>query len=281
MRFIDYDPAKITVPDNWAARAKKLAKELEDAADTAARRKILKANAIWSDLAPELKKLSNHKCWYTESPQAGTDVDVDHFRPKGRVAERLGGDDDHPGYWWLAYELDNYRYSCIYANRLRRDVDTDTVGGKADRFPIADEKLRAMVPGANWKAEKTLLIDPCRADEVALITFKSDGEAMARYSEHEAFKFKKAALSIEYYNLNHGDFRNARLALRDDIETLVIEAKRYYDLLEKGDADHMAAYSAAITKLRKMRAAGSPYSAFCVAVTDLYRTDPAVEPIFL
>lgn len=94
MRAIDYDPSKLALPADWAARAAKLTQQLVDAADAAARKKILKTNGIWSEIASELRKLSNGNCWYTESPQAGTDVDVDHFRPKNRVAERLGGDDD-------------------------------------------------------------------------------------------------------------------------------------------------------------------------------------------
>lgn len=281
MRAIDYDPTKIATPADWPSRAADLKKQLSDAADAAARKAILKKNGIWSEIGPELRKLSNGKCWYTESPQTGTDVDVDHFRPKRRVAERMGEDDGHPGYWWLAYELHNYRYSCIYANRLRRDLEAEAVGGKADRFPIDDEAVRAMTPDADWKAEKTLLIDPCKADEVALITFKPDGEAMARHPEDETYKFKKANLSIKYYNLNHSDFRKARTALRDQIENLRIEAKRFYDRLEDGDADHQTAYSGAITKLRKMRAPDSPYSAFCVAITDAYRSEPAMAGVFL
>lgn len=47
--------------------------------------------------------MSNGKYWYTESIQLGTDVDVDHFGPKKRIAERCAEGDAHPGYWWLAY----------------------------------------------------------------------------------------------------------------------------------------------------------------------------------
>ena len=281
MRLVDYDPADITISADWTSRANDLTKQLSDAVNAQERKEILRKNGIWSELGKELRKLSNGKCWYTESPQEGTDVDVDHFRPKRRVAERVGEDDGHPGYWWLAYDPRNYRYSCIYANRLRRDLETDLVGGKADRFPIDDEAARAMTPDSNWGAEKTLLIDPCQADEVALITFKPDGEAMARYPEAEAYKFKKASLSIKYYNLNHSDFRKARTALRDQIENLRIEAKRFYERLENGDTDHQAAYRGAIKQIRKMRDPSSPYSAFCVAITDAYRAEPAMDPVFL
>jgi len=48
--------------------------------------------------------------------------DVEHFRPKGKVDE----DENHGGYWWLAYDLNNYLLSCSLCNRVR----------KRDRFPL-------------------------------------------------------------------------------------------------------------------------------------------------
>jgi hypothetical protein len=155
VRPVDYDPKRLTLPDGWADNASKLKLALLSAEDAAARAIILKKNEIWGEVKGELRKISHGKCWYTESPQLGTDVDVDHFRPKKRVAERCAEGDTHPGYWWLAYDLHNYRYSCIVANRLRRDIETDVVGGKADRFPIADEAARAMTPAADWETEKS------------------------------------------------------------------------------------------------------------------------------
>ncbi|RWC37995.1 MAG: hypothetical protein EOS28_31240 [Mesorhizobium sp.] len=281
MRPIDYDPKKITLPDGWAEKATELKGELVAAADVAARTTILRDNPLWSDVKSELRKLSHGKCWYTESIQLGTDVDVDHFRPKKRVAERCAEGDAHPGYWWLAYDLENYRYSCIVANRLRRDVETDLVGGKADRFPIADETIRAMTPDADWQAEKTLLIDPCKADETALITFKEDGEALPRFGPEQTYKNEKAGLSIKYYSLNHSDFTKARIAIRDRIEDLRVEAMRYFSRLETGDADHARAYSNAIMTLRELRKEASPFSAFSIAITDTLRGEEALSGVFI
>jgi len=41
--------------------------------------------------------------------------DVEHFRPKGKVAE----DATHGGYWWLAYVFANYLMSCSICNSNR------------------------------------------------------------------------------------------------------------------------------------------------------------------
>jgi hypothetical protein len=270
MRRIDYDPTKIAYPPDWKNKAADLLQQLKDAPDAAARQKILsdQSNRIWSDLKLELRKLSHGKCWYTEARQDGTDVDVDHYRPKGRVAELIGVDPAHPGYWWLAYEPSNYRYSCIVSNRRRHDVDAGRTGGKADHFPIQREADRAFAADGDHDAEKPLLIDPCVSHEPELITFKDDGEAMPRFSPDHPYKHGKAARSIELYSINHSDFVTSRLELRDRIEKLKQDAKRFFGKLETGDAVHAAGYESAIKELAHLRSASAPFSAFCAAMID-------------
>lgn len=281
MRVIDFDPNKLLLPEGWAVKAAKLTSQLKGETDKGERSKLIDDNQIWKEVKGTLKKLSHGKCWYTDSPQEGTDVDVDHFRPKGRVAELTGGSNPHAGYWWLAYVLENYRYSCIVANRRRRDVETGVTGGKADSFPIFEEADRASTPSANYATERPLLIDPCKANEVALITFKEDGEAMPRWGEEEKYKNLKAAKSIELYSLNHSDFVKARISLRDRIEDLRITAQRFFNRLENGDADHEKAYSDAIHELRKLQSRSSPHSGFCVALLRRYRHEEYLEGAFL
>lgn len=268
MRPIDYDPSKITYPPDWSDRAKELAQKLTEAKDSEARKKILSDpnNRIWSELKSELRKLSHGKCWYTEALQVGTDVDVDHYRPKGRVAELLGAVPAHEGYWWLAYDPENYRFSCIVANRRRHDVEAGRTGGKADHFPIQHEADRAY--SGDCTAEKPMLIDPCVAHEPDLITFKNDGEAMPRFSKDHEYKHGKAARSIELYSINHSEFVTARLDLRDRIEQLKKDAKRFFGKLESGDADHENGYANAIAELARLRSAPEPFSAFCAAMID-------------
>lgn len=278
MRVVDFDPAKVTPPEGWAAKAQALSQQLADEADPAERSKIIDENEIWKDVKAELKKVSHGKCWYTDSPQQGTDVDVDHFRPKKRVAELAA---QNTGYWWLAYTLSNYRYSCIVANRRRRDVETGNTGGKADFFPIFDENFRASSPDLPYENERPLLIDPCKADEVSLITFKEDGEVMPRWGEQDPYKNQKAARSIELYSLNHSDFVRARIALRDQIEEARLNAQRFFKRLEDGDADHEHAYAAAIQILRRLQSPAAPHSGFCAALLRKYRDEPYLEGAFL
>jgi len=268
MRWVEYDATKIVYPDTWEVRAEEYFKELKAAKTDKDRKKILNdtKKRIWSELKLELRKLSHGKCWYTEALQAGTDVDVDHYRPKGRVAELLGASPPHEGYWWLAYDPANYRFSCIVANRRRHDVEAGRTGGKADHFPIQHETDRAY--DADHASEKPLLIDPCVAHEADLITFKADGEAMPRFSVKHVYKHEKAEKSIEYYSINHTDFVTARLELRDRIKKLKKDAKRFFSKLETGDADHENGYASAIAELARLRSAAEPFSSFCAAMID-------------
>ena len=227
---------------------------------------------LWSEVKAELAKLSNDKCWYTESKQQGTDTDVDHFRPKRRVAEVKDKGNLHPGYWWLAFDLANYRFSCIFANRRRRDVESGDVGGKADHFPIVNEDNRAWAPECDCEEEQPLLLDPCKATDVALITFKEDGEAMPRFNKKSRPRaFKRADISIELYNINNSTFVRARVDLREKINALLKDAERFFKKLESGDAAHEHAYERTIEQLLELTDERAAYSGFSKAYIENYR----------
>lgn len=280
MRYIAYDYTKIKLPKKWKKDVKNLEKQLNEEQNPTKRAKLIDDNSeLWTSIKPELAKLFNNKCWYTESPQNGTDTDVDHFRPKKRVAELTKKSKKHSGYWWLAFKLENYRYSCIFANRRRRDVETDKVGGKADHFPIFDEKNRAWTPSCNYSMEQPILLDPCKSADVALLTFKANGEAMPRYKKRSDTQrnFLGAEESIKYYNLNHSDFINARIDLRDKIDKCLLNKDIYFSMLETGDSVHEHAFEESLQLLRSMCNNAAPYSSFCIAYieikdSDFYRT---------
>jgi len=106
MRYIDRDhligkPEVVRLIErSEAARAEILAE-----ADPAKRTTLIERHRNkWVAFRPHLAELSHNKCWYTESLNPGTDDDVDHFRPKGEVAEDTG----HGGYWWGSTELEKF-----------------------------------------------------------------------------------------------------------------------------------------------------------------------------
>ena len=273
MRQVKYIPADLHLRAGWAHDANTVLQELIAEADPKKRSKIIETNrGLWAEVKAELAKLSNDKCWYTESKQQGTDTDVDHFRPKKRVAEAKDKDNLHPGYWWLAFDLANYRFSCIYANRRRRDVESGDVGGKADHFPLINEDDRAWTPQCDCDEEQPLLLDPCKATDVALLTFKDDGEAMPRFNKKSRPRaFKRADISIELYNINNSTFVRARVDLREKINALLKDAERFFKKLESGDAAHEHAYERAIEQLLELTDERAAYSGFCKAYIENYR----------
>ncbi|GGI93793.1 hypothetical protein GCM10007978_34220 [Shewanella hanedai] len=281
MRHLEIDFNRLPIPDGWQEKAQQLTDSLLAAKDEGERSDIINKNQEhWKAIKPVLATLFNHKCWYTEAPQAGTDVDVDHFRPKKRVQETLKTTVPHGGYWWLAFCLQNYRFSCIVANRRRTDVETGKTGGKADHFPLCEEASRAKMPTCDLEEEQPILLDPLKATDVQLLEFKPDGEAMPRFSkEKHARKFSRADKSIEYYNINHSDFVRCRIELRDYIDKDVKAAVRYFNKLETGDADNDLAYEEAICRLRKKRDKKEPFSSFSVAYLDSLRHKPDYDGV--
>jgi hypothetical protein len=285
MRHVPYDPKKITYPDGWSQRAADALAAVASAPDAKKSEVINSYQKVWADLKPELKKVMHDKCWYTEAPQSGTDTDVDHFRPKNSVkgVKKTGTDEEHLGYWWRAFDPTNYRYSCIVANRLRRDLETGIVGGKADEFPLWDENERAWCPTDDCDAEQPLLIDPCDPAEVAQITFAENGEATERHGKDKPKFYEKAHRSILLYHLNHSDFVKARIIIRDDIIKHIEDAKRYYRKLgtDHADADDDHAYMRAIEQLRQACSEEAPFSSFAIALLRPYRLDESLEGVFI
>lgn len=125
------------------------------------------------DIVAALEHLFHGKCAYCESKYIGTQkMDVEHYRPKGKVNENLG----HPGYWWLALEWNNLLPSCTDCNRRRGQksytlqADGTIVSaneaenaGKECAFPVSGA-YRAQVSQDDLSLEVPLLINPCDHD---------------------------------------------------------------------------------------------------------------------
>lgn len=154
---------------------------------------------VWRDLKETLAQTSSQKCWYCESTDIRSDNTVDHFRPKGRVANT----DNHPGYWWLAFDHNNFRYSCTYCNSRRIDRATGATGGKHDHFPLLNEEQRAYTEGDPIDAEQPVLLDPTNTLDPTLLWFEPDGRAVPRYDCNTGPEFhRRAETSIDLLNLN-------------------------------------------------------------------------------
>ncbi|MEG4959665.1 MULTISPECIES: hypothetical protein [unclassified Microcoleus] len=276
MRWVDID--ELEFPDGWQTRADKalneLRKEIEDAEqaarlageDIAAARKTaitegLKKKSrqqVWRELAKPLSVLQKGKCWYSESKNPTSDKDVDHFRPKNRVAE----DPDHEGYWWLAFNWRNYRYSCQWCNQRRVDAANGTDGGKLDRFPVAPGSFRARLEGDNWRQEEVELLDPIDPEDWKLLTFLRNGQPTPA-KDKGTREYDRAATSILVYHLNCRELVVERMTVASTIRQLVESMDIAYSKII--DPDMKAIYKSQQKNLLRAINHNSPYSAAALA----------------
>ncbi|MGR9179733.1 hypothetical protein ACU8OR_29990 (plasmid) [Rhizobium leguminosarum] len=165
-----------------------------------------------------LDKLFFGKCAYCESRYANqAPVDVEHYRPKGRIA----GVANHPGYWWLAMVWDNLLPSCIDCNRRRWQAlptfpesleqllaapemqGAKASLGKQDLFPIAGAaRATADSPGID---EQPDLINPCVDDPEEHLVFHVDrgdplGLVLPTFKDN--VPSRRGLTSIHVYGLN-------------------------------------------------------------------------------
>jgi len=123
--------------------------------------------SVYSDskVKGALIELFKGKCAYCESKFLHVySGDVEHFRPKGKIAEAVN---PKPGYYWLAAKWDNLLLSCRNCNQKLKHL---TIGateketmGKMDQFPLADGGIHVQDDELDIQTEEPfrLLINPC------------------------------------------------------------------------------------------------------------------------
>lgn len=208
------DAQPIRPPANWTARAR------AQTAAAVAEGPGHQVSDLYRDAGVKaaLEELFRDKCAYCETTGfAGFPWDVEHFRPKGSVAE----DPAHPGYYWLAYAWENLYPSCVLCNQRRTDQPTyaDPVAGpalgKADQFPVADEAQRARTPDDAISLETPLLLDPCSDQPEHHLRFDATGKVSARDGS------AKGAATIRVFALNRRRLVNSRRAVLNEISSFI------------------------------------------------------------
>jgi hypothetical protein len=235
----------------WFTRAK-------DMADAVARKgKVEQGDGIWSDIKTIYMEHQGWKCMYCEKPmprpgpggvaQGKGEYDVEHYRPKNRVAhwptekvkavrlidyEAQLQDGLPDGYLRLAYDPWNYGVSCGTCNSEL----------KGDRFPILGKaNKRAKTRVALDKAEIPCLILPVGdegEDPEAWLDWT--GPLVAPKATLDANTKLRAQTLIDFFELDtRGDLLElrcafipnlfARLELRGQPGPVGNEAKKYVE----------------------------------------------------
>ncbi|MBE8891071.1 HNH endonuclease family protein [Klebsiella grimontii] len=265
MRWICKDEIEEYLTQEWRDLADQAKAELIAAPDEEARKAILKRVAssnVWRDFYKLLPDSLKRKCWYCEAEEIRSDMPVDHFRPKSRVED----DKQHEGYWWLAFDWQNYRCACTFCNSRR--VFDETEGGKACRFPLENPEERAFAPADNVKLsnERPYFLDPFNPDDEKLLWFDNDGLPIAQPSA-TAEQQTKVKNSIEIFHLHESRIARARNKVRLEVERQVRKIKDNDDV------------QAAKAKLRRMVKDTEKLSRAAVVYLRAYRELPEVKDI--
>lgn len=182
MIFIDLEhklPTDFDLPDHirwqqadldaWLAESARLVTELarlNAAGEIEERNKIIDNNrGHWGKLKPWLLYLSDGKCWFTEARDIASHLDVEHFRPK-KVARNIKGP-ERDGYWWLAFDIMNFRIAGTVPNRK-----------KGAWFPLRYGSVRSSFTRRCEGDEIPHFLDPTNAHDVTLLAFDEEGKAV-------------------------------------------------------------------------------------------------------
>lgn len=216
MRYINVSGYK---PRNWQAKADKKLLELRSRS-IADRKTFIDAsgNRIWSEHRLPFQRISNNKCWFSEANPSVSDLEIEHFRPKKSISP-LNSKDIYPekrviidkeGYWWLSYNLDNFRLAGRKPNQLKRTY-----------FPLETSSIVANNNDESWRLESNMLLDPCVKDDIKLLTYDGTTPTEA-IPNSTSIDHIRARISIKVYGLTNTNLKKARSRVYE-------EAKNYYE----------------------------------------------------
>lgn len=176
----------------------------------------------WSPIKKRLTSILGNKCWYTEVELVGGPLTIDHYRPSCF-------------YWWLAFDVENYRVACPFSNSSEHNEEHGCAGGKGDNFPLLGAGQRAS--GKNkLRVEKPVILDPCKQADCDLLAFQVDGRPILNPAyTSDPIAIRRVNESLLLLNLDHPDFNTKREQLCRDIANDVTA----YEELQDGTASRI------------------------------------------
>lgn len=216
-------------------------------------------DGLWKDenLKEWMLSLSNDKCWYTEVKCGAEYVEVEHFRPKGNV-KNGDGTKVTDGYYWLAFNLCNYRLSKPMPNRK-----------KGSYFPIFNENARASSNQDCHLDEQPYFLDPLSPRDHLLLSFNDNGKAIPELNIRPN-QITRVTFTVRHLGLNHQLLNRRRKQVWIAARQLF---NRYTQLLIKADNGSIRAESKAEEVVDQLYALVSPATEFSsVAKAALMKT---------
>lgn len=260
------------LPSGWRQKAAEAQRDLDLATTPKQRAEILKKKRHWADLSKMLREASGDKCWYSESRERASRMDIDHFRPKGTVLESNGT--TRPGYPFLAYDFRNYRLSAQLMNQRSRAQGRGR--GKHQQFPLQSDSPSAE-DTAGIAAEKPLLLDPTVPRDPRLLTFDEEGRAKPSVSQaRDRVGRERAERTVDVLWLDRPELGDGRKAAWAEAHGRIVRAERLkrnaLRLTAEGDpAEAEEEWEHFRDELGRLRKALAPTSEFSAAVAACLR----------
>lgn len=228
MTYIDLDEFINSIPENKRIKWEKdTIKHLTKLIPMSKKQqsKYFEINYDWTSLYTEMSMISNNKCWYSEAPGGSCTFEVDHFRPKNKAHDGIKVTLPY-GYWWLAYDLKNFRLAGSIVNKSQRDKlsDNEEVKGKGYYFPLylQDGFLQCSQLNDDLRLEKPLLLDPTNLRDTTYLAFSADGSPIPSPLA-DAHNTERVILSIKYLHLDATSLMIQRKAIWDQCEIKINE----------------------------------------------------------
>ena len=161
------------------------------------RKKYIDENGTgkWKPIKDWLTTECGKKCWYTELELIGAPLAIDHYRPAC-------------DYWWLAFDAENYRVACPWANSPEYNAAHGCAGGKGDRFPLIPPSVRATTK-LDLANELPIILDPCSAADCGLLAFQADGRPIIEPAfTNDPVSVRRVEDSKILLNLDHPDLND-------------------------------------------------------------------------
>lgn len=192
------------IDPNWKAKAdKRTAKFVKNEG-------YAEKSSLWSTVKPVYMRAQQLKCVFCERQfenerYGKIEFDVEHFRPKSSVAawpdaalhpslayNFVTGAASMSGYYWLAYDIENYAASCKACNTAL----------KSNYFPIAGARVGAVCSVAALASEEPLLCYPLGIgddDPETLVTFDATtAKPVAKFGHLR----RRGQIIIDFFDLN-------------------------------------------------------------------------------
>ena len=248
-------------PKKWLKKAEGLLETLKSARTSAERAEIIDKNsAVWGELKTWLLELSHQKCWFTEAKDCFSHWHVEHYRPKKRAVDGDGAAGD--GYWWLAFDWQNFRICGSVGNAK-----------KGAYFPLRPGSRRATDPNADLREEHPELLDPADEDDPVLIWFNFEGTAEPHPQLGQGWDRGRVQISINRYELNFGPLADRRKVVWGECWRLIQKYREELGRLDASDGQsaiarsHLKESSRAIRAMIREDSELSSVARTCVAST--------------